>query len=116
MAIEELDIDELFDKLRQTNRVLGQWTRDDSDLGYPLAFEEAQELSDLILGKPRVVRENYFSRRTKAFSEAIEKEDYHTADIVLSDLKYFAHCFLDEKGKRTDTRTETLKLIADTMH
>lgn len=110
--MEEPDIFELFEKLKQTNRVLYNWTNDDSDLELPMQFEEARELSDLILNKPKVVRESLFSKQAYSLCAALEREDYASAGKYLADIKYFAHCFLEDSNLGKDTRTETLRLIA----
>jgi hypothetical protein len=114
-SIEQTDIFDLYDQLKQTNRVLYNWVQDETDIELPWQFKEAQELSELISGKPKLVRESWFSNQAHSLCGALQKEDYRSADIIITDIKYFAHCFLQDSDFKKDTRTETLKLIAETI-
>lgn len=113
--IEELDIFELFDRLKNTNRILNNWAQDETDTALPSQFEETEYLNDLISNKPRIVRESWFSRRAHSLTKYLEKEDYKSADLCIQDIKYFTHCFLQDSDLGKDLRTETLKLIAETI-
>lgn len=108
----ETSIDDLYEQFMaaQDRIKIGIILESDEELSRGL--KEALRSTEAISRKPRLVRENWFTRESNMFCCAIDEENYEFAAKLLVALKYFRHSFLQDSDIANDLSNDTLSLLS----
>jgi len=110
--MEEISINKLFEMLKIANRKISLGIKSELSSEIHKSLEEAAEISETILAKHRLVRENWFTVKSSVYCWLLDKEKYEFAAYVMDDLRYFSHSFLEDSELSKKLSNDFLRLIS----